>query len=50
MADRLASRSRELRHEHAAARFEERAREARKQGEIIRRVLMEGSDAQETAS
>ena len=50
MADRLASRSRELRHEHAAARFEQRASEARKQAEIIRRVLMEGSDAQETAS
>ena len=46
----LAKRWRQLRHEPAAARFEERASDARKQGAIIRRVLVEGNDAQETAS
>ena len=51
MADRLASRSRQLRHEHAVARFEERAREARQQAQIIRQVLVNGSSGvEETAS
>ena len=51
MADKLASRSRELRQEHATARFEERARETRRQAEVIRRVLLgEKGGAQETAS
>ena len=51
MADRLANRSRQLRHEHATARFEQRAREARQQAQIIRQVLVDGgSGAQETAS
>lgn len=39
MGDRLATRSREHEHEHAAKRFEERAREARRQAAVIRRVL-----------
>ena len=39
MSDGLANRSRDSGHEHAAARFAERAREARKQAETIRRVL-----------
>jgi two-component system chemotaxis response regulator CheB len=47
MADRLAARSREQQHEHAAVRFEKRAREARQQAETIRRVLV---GAEETAS
>ena len=51
MADRLAARSREQQHEHAAVRFEKRAREARQQAETIRRVLV-GAErgAEETAS
>jgi len=47
MADRLAARSREQQHEHAAVRFEKRAREARQQAETIRRMLV---GAEETAS
>jgi two-component system, chemotaxis family, protein-glutamate methylesterase/glutaminase len=43
MAERLATRSRE--HEHAAARFDERAREARGRAKTIRRVLTEGAQA-----
>ena len=39
MAERLAARSRE--HEHAAKRFEERARDARRQAATIRQVLTE---------
>lgn len=42
MAERLAVRSREQRHEYAARRFEERVREARRQAAVIRRVLTEG--------
>jgi two-component system chemotaxis response regulator CheB len=42
MAERLAARSREQRHEYAARRFEERVREARRQAAVIRRVLTEG--------
>ena len=45
MADTLAARSRQQGHGHAAARFEERAREARQQAVVIRRVLTEGSSA-----
>ena len=43
MAERLAARSRGHEHLHAAARFEERAREAREQAAVIRRVLAEGA-------
>jgi two-component system chemotaxis response regulator CheB len=43
MADRLAARSRE--HRHAVARFEERAREARRQAAVIRQVLTGGASA-----
>ena len=51
MAEGLASSSRHSGHEHAAARFETRAREAREQAEIIRRVLVgEKSGAREAAS
>ena len=39
MSNGLAVRSREGGHEHAAARFAERARQAREQAETIRRVL-----------
>ena len=41
MADRLTARSRELGHDHAEARFEKRAGEARQQAKTIRRVLTE---------
>ncbi len=51
MSDRLAQRSREQGHEHAAARFEQRAREARHQAQVIRQVLAgEEPNASETAS
>ena len=51
MADRLANRSRELRQEHATARFEQRARETRQQAGVIRQVLTgEEPGAEETAS
>ena len=43
MAERLAARSRRHQHLHAAARFEERAREAKEQATVIRRVLTEGA-------
>jgi two-component system chemotaxis response regulator CheB len=43
MSDRLADRSREHRHGHAAARFERRAEEARQQAKVIRQVLTEGT-------
>jgi two-component system chemotaxis response regulator CheB len=43
MADRLAARSHEHRHGHAAARFERRAEDARQQARIIRQVLTEGT-------
>jgi two-component system chemotaxis response regulator CheB len=43
MADRLAARSREHQHGHAAARFERRAEDARQQARIIRKVLTEGT-------
>jgi two-component system, chemotaxis family, protein-glutamate methylesterase/glutaminase len=43
MADRLAARSRQHGHGHAQARFEERARKARQQAAVIRRVLTEGA-------
>jgi two-component system, chemotaxis family, protein-glutamate methylesterase/glutaminase len=39
MSDRLAGRSRKDQREHAAARFEKRAREARRQAAVIRRIL-----------
>ena len=39
MVERLAARSREREHEHAAKRFEERARNARRQAAVIRQVL-----------
>lgn len=41
MADRLAARSHEHQHGHAAARFERRAENARQQARIIREVLTE---------
>ena len=51
MAEGLASRSRQSGHEHAAARFETRAHEARERAEIIRHVLVgEKSGAREAAS
>ena len=43
MADRLAARSHEHQHGHAAARFERRAEDARQQARIIRQVLTEGT-------
>ena len=43
MAQRLAERARSLDQEHAARRFEERAREGRQRAAEIRRVLMEGT-------
>jgi hypothetical protein len=39
MCDRLAGRSRKDQRKHAAARFEERAQEARRQAAVIRRTL-----------
>lgn len=50
MADRLAARSREQQQEHAAARFEQRARETRQQAETIRRVLISDEPDVDTAS
>jgi two-component system, chemotaxis family, protein-glutamate methylesterase/glutaminase len=41
MSERLAARSRENGHNHALARFEERAGEARRRAEVIRRILTE---------
>ena len=41
MSERLAARSRGHEHSYAAARFDERAREARRQAAVIRRVLTE---------
>jgi two-component system, chemotaxis family, protein-glutamate methylesterase/glutaminase len=49
MADRMAARSRGHGHVHAAARFDERAQEARRQAAVIRRVLTKGADAAEGA-
>ncbi len=46
MAQRLAERARSLDQEHAAKRFEERAREGRQRAAEIRRVLMEGTSDQ----
>lgn len=43
MADRLAARSHEHQHGHAATRFERRAEDARQQARIIRQVLTEGT-------
>lgn len=43
MADRLATRSHEHQHGHAASRFERRAEDARQQAKVIRRVLTEDS-------
>lgn len=43
IAERLAARSREHQHEHAAKRFEEQARNKRQQAVVIRRVLTEGA-------
>jgi chemotaxis response regulator CheB len=43
MADRLAARSHQHQHGHAAARFERRAEDARQQARIIRQVLTEGT-------
>ena len=43
MVERLAARSRGHERLHAAARFEERAREAGEQAAVIRRVLIEGT-------
>jgi two-component system, chemotaxis family, protein-glutamate methylesterase/glutaminase len=40
MANRLAARSREYGHAHATSRFENRARDARRQARLIREVLM----------
>jgi two-component system chemotaxis response regulator CheB len=48
MADRLAVRSRNHEHRHAAERFEERAREARRQAAVIRQVLTGGTSAAPT--
>jgi two-component system chemotaxis response regulator CheB len=42
MAERLAARSREYQHEHAARRFEQQARSKRQQAVVIRQVLTEG--------
>jgi two-component system, chemotaxis family, protein-glutamate methylesterase/glutaminase len=41
ISDRLAARSREHGHDHAFARFERRAEEARRQAKTIRHVLTE---------
>ena len=41
MSERLAARSREHEHEHAARRFEERAQDARRRAAAIRQVLTE---------
>ena len=43
MAERLAARSRENEHEHAARRFEEQARSKRQQAVVIRQVLIAGA-------
>ena len=43
MADRLAARSRGHDHPYAAARFEERAKDARQRAAMIHRVLTEGT-------
>jgi len=43
MSRTLANRAREHRQEHAATRFEERARKAREQVDLIRRVLSDGT-------
>jgi two-component system chemotaxis response regulator CheB len=43
MAQRLVQRARSLDQEHAARRFEERAREGRQRAPETRRVLMEGT-------
>ena len=43
MADRLATRSRDHDHVHAAERFERRAEESRQQAKIVRRVLTESA-------
>jgi hypothetical protein len=40
---RLAARSHEHQHGHAATRFERRAEDARQQARIIRQVLTEGT-------
>lgn len=40
MADKLATRSREYGHTHAASRFESRAQDSRRQAKIIREVLV----------
>ena len=50
MAERLAARSRGHQHLHAAARFEERAGEAREQAAVIRRVLTEDTSEATTAT
>jgi two-component system, chemotaxis family, protein-glutamate methylesterase/glutaminase len=41
MVERLATRSHENGHNHAAARFEERAREAKRRASVIRHILTE---------
>jgi hypothetical protein len=41
--ERLAARSREHGHEHAARRFEEQAQSKRQQAVVIRQVLTEGT-------
>jgi two-component system chemotaxis response regulator CheB len=43
MAERLAARSREQQNDHAARRFEERARDSRRRAAVIRHVLTEGA-------
>jgi two-component system chemotaxis response regulator CheB len=43
MAERLAARSREQQNNHAARRFEERARDSRRRAAVIRGVLTEGA-------
>jgi len=50
MSHRLAAESRTRWHEHAAARFEERARKTREQADLIRQALDNGAaDATEDA-
>ncbi len=50
MSQRLAVQSRARGHEHAAARFEERARKTREQADLIRQALDNGaSDVTEDA-
>ncbi len=43
MSRRLAAESRARGHEHAAARFEERARKTRGQADLIRQALSSGT-------